>query len=238
MRKRTFSQPGRWFLLLLILCAGVCHAQFSGSIQGVVQDPSGAVVPDATVRLTNVNTQIAAETRSASDGIYKFLSLAPGTYEITVEAPGFNKSTVRFALSADQVLNLPVPVTVASAREAIAVTGEAPIVNTAESRNQMTLETGAVAELPIPGRNMVTLATMAAGSSGLGTMGGGQPGHVGTPGSGVDNYSTETQVDASANGEGQMSNMYVVDGLDVTSGIRQGVLNLSPNPDSIQETSI
>jgi hypothetical protein len=54
----------------------------------------------------------------------------------------------------------------------------------------------------------------------------------------VDNYSTETQVDASANGMGQMSNMYVVDGLDVTSGIRQGVLNLTPNPDSIQETAI
>ena len=69
-------------------------------------------------------------------------------------------------------------------------------------------------------------------------MGGGQPGTAGTPGSGVDNYSTETQVDASANGQGQMSNMYVIDGLDVTSGIRQGVLNLTPNPESIQETSI
>jgi hypothetical protein len=69
-------------------------------------------------------------------------------------------------------------------------------------------------------------------------MGGGQPGKAGTPGSGVDNYSTETQVDASANGQGQMSNMYVIDGLDITSGIRQGVLNLTPNPESIQETSI
>src|SRR6202041_2249382 len=41
-----------------------------------------------------------------------------------------------------------------------------------------------------------------------------------------------------ANGQGQMSNMYVIDGLDITSGIRQGVLNLTPNPDTIQETSI
>jgi hypothetical protein len=195
-------------------------------------------VPDATVRLVNVSTQIAAETKSSSDGNYQFLSLAPGAYEITAEAPGFNKTTVKFDLSANQVLNLPVSVVVASSKESIAVSAEAPIVNTAESRNQMTLETGAVAELPVPGRNMVTLATMAPGVAGLGTVGGGQPGVAGTPGSGVDNYSTETQVDASANGEGQMSNMYVVDGLDVTSGIRQGVLNLTPNPDSIQETSI
>ena len=69
-------------------------------------------------------------------------------------------------------------------------------------------------------------------------MGGGQPGGAGTPGSGVDNYSTETAVDASANGQGTVANKFIVDGLNVTSGIRQGVLNLTPNPDAIQETSI
>jgi len=238
MRTCTLVQPGRWLLLVLFLCAGVCHAQFNGSIQGVVQDPNQALVPNATVRLVNVNNRISAETKSDAAGNYSFVSLAPGSYEITVEASGFNKTTVKLDLETNQNLNVPVSITIASASSTVAVTAEAPVLNTAESRNQMTLETQAVAELPVPGRNMVTLATMAPGASGLGTMGGGQPGHVGTPGSGVDNYSTETQVDASANGMGQMSNMYVVDGLDVTSGIRQGVLNLTPNPDSIQETSI
>ncbi|MGA3025032.1 MAG: carboxypeptidase regulatory-like domain-containing protein [Bryobacteraceae bacterium] len=238
MWTRKLIQPGRWLLLVLFLCAGVCYAQFSGSIQGVVQDPTGAVVPNAAVRLLNVNTQISAETKSDGAGNYTFVSLAPGSYEVTVEAAGFNKSTVKLDLGANQILNVPVSITLATAASTVAVTAEAPILNTAESRNEMTLETAAVAELPVPGRNMVTLATMAPGASGLGTVGGGQPGVGGTPGSGVDNYSTETQVDASANGEGQMSNMYIVDGLDVTSGIRQGVLNLTPNPDSVQETSI
>ena len=73
---------------------------------------------------------------------------------------------------------------------------------------------------------------MAPGASGLGTS------TSGSPASGVDNYSTEEQVDASANGQGQNNNQYVVDGLDVTSGIRQGVLNLTPQPESIQETSV
>src|SRR5581483_5775005 len=49
---------------------------------------------------------------------------------------------------------------------------------------------------------------------------------------------TETQVDTSANGQGAVGNMYIVDGLDVTSAIRPGVLNLTPNPDSIQEVSV
>ena len=79
---------------------------------------------------------------------------------------------------------------------------------------------------------MISLATLAPGAIGLGTSAGG------SPGSGVDNFSTETQVDASANGQGAVGNMFVVDGLDITSSIRPGVLNLSPNPDSIQETSI
>jgi len=238
MRTPRVPKSFRRLPVALALFAGICHAQFSGSIQGVVRDPSEAVVPNATVRLSNIRTQVSSETKTSSDGNYRFVSLAPGSYEVVVEAPGFNKTVVKFELDTDQNLNLPVSMTVAAAASAVEVTGEVPVLNTAESRNQLTLETQAVAELPVPGRNMVTLATMAPGASGLGTMGGGQPGHVGTPGSGVDNYSTETQVDASANGEGQMSNMWVVDGLDVTSGIRQGVLNLTPNPDSIQETSI
>src|SRR5437868_7559724 len=69
-------------------------------------------------------------------------------------------------------------------------------------------------------------------------MGGGQPGGAGTPGSGVDNFSTETAVDLSANGQGTVSNKFIIDGLDVTSGIRQAALNLTPNPDFVQETAI
>lgn len=66
----------------------------------------------------------------------------------------------------------------------------------------------------------------------------GTSGSAGASGSGADNFSTEEANDASANGQGSDNNQYIVDGLDVTSGIRQGVLNLTPTPDSIQETSI
>ena len=79
---------------------------------------------------------------------------------------------------------------------------------------------------------MISLVTLAPGVTGTGVT------SNGSPGSGRDNYSTETQVDASANGQGAVGNMYVVDGLDVTSSIRPGVLNLTPNPDGIQEATI
>ncbi|HXY49479.1 MAG TPA: TonB-dependent receptor [Terriglobales bacterium] len=226
--------------LLLLLCftSVASYAQFTGNIQGVVQDETGAAIPHAKITVVNTATQAVSESTTDGGGNYRFVSLAPGSYKITVEAAGFAKSEVSINLLTEQNLNVPVTLKVGTVSEAVNVSAETPVVDTADSRNQLTLEHSGVTQLPVPGRNLVTLTTLAPGVTGLGTMGGGQPGSAGTPGSGVDNYSTETQVDASANGQGQMSNMYVIDGLDVTSGIRQGVLNLTPNPDSIQETSI
>jgi hypothetical protein len=226
--------PGSIFryAISLLIAAGACWAQFSGSIQGTVQDPAGAVIPNAKIQLKNTQTSVSVSTASDTEGNYRFVSLAPGSYQITVDAAGFNTMSVAFSLETSQNLNVPVSMKVAAATQTVEVTGEVPVLNTAESRNQMTLETAALGNLPLAGRNMISLVTLAPGVIGTGTVTGG------SPGSGVDNYSTELQVDASANGLGSVANMYVVDGLDVTSAIRPGVLNLTPNPDSVQETSI
>jgi hypothetical protein len=225
--------------LLVLGCTSAAFAQFTSSLQGTVQDTSGAVIGRASIQLINDATAAAVSTTADASGNFRFVDLAPGAYTLKVSASGFSKVQTHITLLTEQNLNLPpMQLKVGAAAESITVTTEAPVVDTADNRNEMTLENSGVAELPVAGRNLVTLTTLAPGVSGLGTMGGGQPGQAGTPGSGVDNYSTETQVDASANGQGQMSNMYVIDGLDVTSGIRQGVLNLTPNPESIQETSI
>src|ERR1700722_5050283 len=220
------------WLLSAIFFSTAAFAQFTSSVQGTVQDPSGAGIAKASVQLVNIATRSTETATTDGSGNFRFLSLAPGSYKITVEAAGFTKSEVDVTLLTEQNLNVPVALKVGSVSEALTVTTEAPVVDTADSRTQLTLENQTVAQLPIVGRNLVTLVTMAPGVSGLGTSA------SGSPASGVDNYSTEEQVDASANGQGQNNNQYVVDGLDVTSGIRQGVLNLTPQPDSIQETSI
>ena len=228
------SLASRCLLLFIILVAvsAISYAQFTGNIQGTVQDASGAAVAQAKLVLQNSATQVSATTTSDSSGDYKFVSLAPGSYTITAEAPNFQRSQVNITLLTEQHLSVPITLKVGTVTEAVNVTSEVPVVDTADSRTQLTLENQAVAQLPVQGRNLVTLVTLAPGVSGLGTSANG------TPGSGPDNFSTETAVDASANGQGSDNNQYVVDGLDVTSGIRQGVLNLTPTPDSIQETSI
>jgi Carboxypeptidase regulatory-like domain len=220
------------FVALIALVSVCCWAQFSGSIQGTIHDPAGAVVPNATVELKNTQTGVSVKTTSDNEGNYRFVSLAPGSYELSVDASGFRSAAVAFSLETSQNLNVPVAMQLASASQTVEVTGQAPVLNTAESRNQVTLETQALTNLPLAGRNMISLVTQAPGVVGLGTVTGG------SPGSGVDNFSTETQVDASANGAGSVGNMYSVDGLDVTSAIRPGVLNLTPNPDSVQEVSV
>ena len=222
----------RSVLGLMVFSASLCFAQFTSNVQGIVQDASGAVVPKANVTLVNNATQVTRSATTDADGNFRFVSLAPGSYKLTVEAQGYQRSESEVTLLTEQNLNVPVTLKVGSVTEAVTVTAATPVVDTADSRNQLTLENQAVAQLPIIGRNLVTLVTMAPGVSGLGTS------SSGSPASGVDNFSTEEQVDASANGQGQNNNQYVVDGLDVTSGIRQGVLNLTPQPEAIQETSV
>src|SRR5437764_1076858 len=221
-----------WLCSILLLSTVTVFAQFTASIQGVIQDPTGAGVAKATIHLLNVATGGTTVATSDESGNYRFISVAPGTYKITAEAAGFSKSEANVTLLTEQNLNVPIALKVGSISESVVVSTEAPVVDTADSRVHLTLENQAVAQLPIIGRNLVTLVTMAPGVSGLGTS------TSGSPASGVDNYSTEEQVDASANGQGQNNNQYVVDGLDVTSGIRQGVLNLTPQPAAIQETSV
>jgi hypothetical protein len=218
------------FFVLLLVPFGA-WAQFSSNISGNVQDPTGAGVPAATITLTNVSTSETTTTKSDGTGNYRFLSLAPGNYKMVVAASGFATTNLSLTLLTEQTLNVPVQLAMGKVTEKTVVTGETPTINTADSRTELTLESQAVSELPLQGRNLIALTTLAPGVVGLGLVGG-------SPGSAADNFSTETQVDASANGRGSVGNMYVMDGMDVTSDIRPGVLNLTPNPDSIQEVTI
>src|SRR5580658_5840264 len=227
-----FTTASRCLFVFLVVAfsASVSFAQFSGGVTGVVQDATGASVPKANVVLVQVGTQVTRTVVTDANGGFNFVSLAPANYELSADAAGFAKTVLKLILDTNQ--NLSVTLSLKSVASSVEVTEQAPVLNPAEQRNQMTLEHQAVDALPVAGRSIVGLATLAPGVTGLGT------GTANAPGSNVDNYSTETAVDASANGQGQMSNMWVVDGLDVTSGIRQGILNLTPNPDSVQEMGI
>jgi hypothetical protein len=218
-------------LMLLLVSTASCYAQFSGGVQGTVQDQNGAIVPGATVTLMNVDTGVKQTTVGGTSGLYRFISLAPGNYVVSTTVQGFSPASVSFNLATDQTRDVPLNVSVGKVASTITVTTQAPLLDTSDSRFEQTLNTTALEDLPLPGRNPTNVITLAPGVTGLG----GQS----SPGSSTStNFAPENWVNASANGRGANGNQYVVDGMDVTSSIRPGVINLTPNADTLQEISV
>jgi hypothetical protein len=135
----------------------------TGSIQGTVIDPNGAVVPDANITITNKATGQTKKITSSASGTYSSGALAPGDYEIRIEAKGFQT----------QVINAPVQVGVTTAgnaklvlgqsNEVVEVTGSAVTVNTEQGTVQGVLTTQQIENLPINGRNFLDLAQLEPG---------------------------------------------------------------------------
>jgi hypothetical protein len=211
-------------LLLVVIAAPSAFAQFSASVQGMVQDSSAASIPKAKVTLVNVDTKVTQQTAADGAGVYRFASLAPGNYEVSGIADGFSGSKVAFKLSADQNRDVPLTLAVGEVSTNVMVSSQAPLLDTADSRNEQTLDTQALQTLPLVANNPTNVITLTPGVVGLGTFG-------------ATNFGTEV-IDASANGRGANGNQFVLDGLDVTSDINPGVLVLVPNADALSEISV
>ena len=217
-------------LALLLLPAIHCYAQFNASVQGTVVDPRGSVVPNAPVALMNTDTGVRRTAVSDASGIYRFDSLAPGNYTVTTTVQGFAPTTIAFTLTTDETRDVSLSLKVASVSSTVQVTGQAPLLDTSDSRLEYTLNSTALSDLPMPGRNPTSEISVTPGVTGIGIAGQGTSGSL--------NFNPENYVDYSANGQGQNGNQYVVDDMDVTSTIRPGVLNLTPNVDVLQEETV
>ncbi len=231
MKLRTAKLSG----VLAVMLTGIlpmAKAQFSSNVQGTVADATGAVVPGATITLTNTSTGVAERTTSGASGVYRFVSLSPGPYSIVASASGFVTHNVAVTLTTGQTMNVPFSLGVSGTSQTVDVSDRAPVLDTADSRTELTITEDALESLPLPGRDLLALTSLAPGVTGLGVIGSGGNGQSN------DNYAAETQVTASANGRSSVGNMFVLDGLDITSNITPGVLNLVPNPDTVQEATV
>lgn len=145
------------------------YAQVSGAtLSGTVTDPSGGVIPNATLSIKNVATGIDRRASTDSSGLYTAPNLLPGTYEVTVTASGFEttiRSGVTLTVGAQQLLNFSLKVGTAS--QTVEVTGEAMPVQLASSEISGVVTDKAVQELPLNGRDWTTLATLQPGVNSL-----------------------------------------------------------------------
>ena len=86
-------KPSRFLsFLLVVLFSSAAFAQFSASIQGVVQDSSGAGISKATIQLVNIATASTAVATSDASGNYRFVSIAPGSYKLRLRGRRFRKN--------------------------------------------------------------------------------------------------------------------------------------------------
>ena len=212
--------------------AGLAEAQFNAQLQGTIADQTGAVLPGAAVVLTNKATGVELTTVSDASGGFRFPSLAPGDYQLKVTLDGFRTATIEATVLTQQTSNVRVTLDVATATEQVSVVAQTTGIDTADSRVHATYGEELLRDLPFQGRNFLGLMAIAPGVTGKGAIGGGAPGDA------PDNFSTEKTVDVNANGRNSGGNQFIMDGLNMTSNIIQGVANLSPNPDAIQEMAI
>lgn len=220
--KRLFSTFS--VLLLTVLLLGSAFGQGTTSrITGTITDNNGAIVPGATVTLTNPGTNATLTTTTSDNGVYIFDLIQPGTYTVTVEKQGFKKvissnnvalinqpSTVNLSLEVGDVSAV---VNVESAAETVQTSTSGNVGSTVEQR---TLES-----LPIVGlrgRNPLDLLNY-------------QPGVV---------VGSNTGGGVHVNGSRDRAFNFTLDGIDINESTAGGsnFTPLRPNPDSIQEFQI
>lgn len=140
------------FLAAILLLTNGVNAQVAGAmLTGTVTDSSGAVIPKAQVTITDVATGVARRIAADSAGLYSAPNLLPGTYQVSVTAPGFAtevQNGITLSVGAQQVLD--VTMRVGQVNETVQVTGEAPMVQLASSTISGEVNATTVRELPRP----------------------------------------------------------------------------------------
>ena len=169
--RKTFAG---WRLMFIITClailalstATVLWAQSTistGSIQGTVTDPNGAVVPNAPITITNKATGTSVKTNSTSSGTYSSGALRPGVYDVKVEDKGFRTEVLTLTVQVGTVTSGDVKLQLGQATEVVEVTGSAVAVNTEQATVQGVLTVQQIENLPINGRNFLDLAQLEPG---------------------------------------------------------------------------
>jgi hypothetical protein len=151
--------------LFVIASAGLLHAQSTGTILGTVTDNSGAVVAKASVNITNVATGNVTHAETSSSGDYTAPFLQVGTYKVTVEAPGFQKSVVdNISLVVAQQARADVTLKAGSVNEFVEVQASAVALETDNATVSQTVTQRQVDQLPLANRNFINLIFLTAGA--------------------------------------------------------------------------
>lgn len=231
--------------LMLLSLAATARAQFRAAVQGTVTDPSGAVVPEATLTLRNNETGRTQTATSGGEGFYRISELPPGTYTLTVEKAGFKRTSFeRLVVNAEQVQGVDVVLTAGEVAETVTVTdAQTSGLDTENPNISKAITNQEVRQLPQFGRDPYELLRLTPGVFGEGARGGsggavGLPNQTGPGGSNRAIFQAENQPQISANGQRVSANNYQIDGTSVNSLTFGGAAVVTPNQESVKEVRV
>jgi len=210
---------------VVLICAGALHAQtaVTGAITGYVKDPSGAVLTDAEVVVTNTATQVSDQATTNNSGLYRFPSLLPGTYSVSVTKAGFEKYIQEaVTVEAGTAVSIDIKLTVGASTATVTVTGQPPALQTDSVEVSLTIQAKEINNLPTFGNNITRLTLLAPG--------------VSMPSGQLDIHPENSGSDFNVNINGAQpnNNSHILDGVDNTEVI-QGYSLLVPTNASVQE---
>jgi hypothetical protein len=211
---------------LVFLASAASHslrAQAIGSIRGTVVDETGAIIAGANVTATNLATSAARTVVTNQEGIYVFPDLAIGTYSLQVSHDGFEtKKRNGIELLTGHTVDLSIELSVGNTAQSVEVTTAAPLIQTASSSVQTSVEQEQIQSLPLNGRNALQLTVL-------------------TPGTALTSVGTESgqqdNVGLTVNGLRATQNNFQLDGAIYNDRFFDSVPIL-PNPDALQEFTI
>lgn len=212
-------------LFWLLGCLAVpAVAQVAGSVSGFVRDPTGASVAGVKVTAVSAEQQLVRSATTDTTGFYNLLALQPGSYEITVEASGFEKQVQRdVRLTSGEPLRLDATLKLGTVASEVTVSSTATLVNTSNSTLSGLVDDRRVQDLPLNGRNVMGLARMLPGVL-----------EVNAPQE-LDN--TRSGPTMSVNGGRSVNNNYVFNGSNFNHFGQTTGMNYPP-PDAVQEIRV
>jgi len=228
---RTARALGLALAVLVGLSAVATAQTSSSSVNGIVTDPTGGVVPGALVVLRNVATNVERTTVSNSAGNYFFTSVPPARYTLTFSAASFQKETIAaFDVAVAQAVTVNAALKVGDVSQTVTVEATGTQVESSTSQLGTVIGEKAVNDLPLNGRNFTQLLTLTPGVTSIST--------------GQNRTASNTAVVASSsysfpsiNGAGNRSTIYLVDGMNDNQAW-YNTYAVPPIIDTIQEFKI
>lgn len=240
----------RWalsFAALMCFLVPASHAQFNASLRGVVTDPTGAVIPGATVTLLNVGTNVSVQAVSNDVGIYTFNGLAPAHYQLTVERQGFKTKVLSdVQITPEQANTLNLEMEVGAAQETVTVSALTRGLPTGTATLSATISPDEIQHMPSFNRDIFQLAQLTPGVFGDASQGSGGgafnlPGNQGPGGTAAGSggiFQTENGPQVQARGGQYETNSISIDGISTVSAVWGGTSVITPSEDSVESMHV